>query len=84
MAHFWRVPNGKGGFEMKEVDPRTIVPIDLSPPTSVTLGERQPIVCDVCQRKFRSHDTFSTHFTRKHGDLKVNPDSWKSYAGVTH
>ncbi len=84
MAHFWRVPDGKGGFMMVE-RPTVATDIDLNQaPPSVTIVEKQVYVCDVCKRKFKARGPFASHFNTKHRDLLTSPDSWKSYAGVTH
>lgn len=83
MAHFYRVKNAKGQFENVEVPPPVVQPVDLNPST-VTLSDEKTVVCDICKRKFSAHGPFAKHFASKHGELKLNPDSWKSYAGVTH
>lgn len=62
-------------------EPQSVQPITIAPPAGTTLKTAKPkrFRCTACETKFAALGIFSMHFNRRHKELVVDRETWRTY-----
>lgn len=76
-GNFYRIKTSKGYRIVRAPEP--VSPIALDQPNDVSLGGKQVLSCDLCDKRFVSDKVAEAHYLRDHSERKRQSEDWKAY-----